>query len=596
MEIKTSKNYSLKSKYCESVNLHLPLNDYPRPQLAREQWINLNGYYDYAIYKKNQDTPEQYDGKIVVPFCVESSISQVNKPLLPDEIIRYRRFFELPTIDNFQVVLLHFEAVDYLSEVFINNRFVGKNRGGYLPFSFDITKYIKQGENELIVSVEDPTDTFYQERGKQVLKPKGIWYTATSGIWQSVWIEIVPLVHFEAVKIIPNIDNSSIRIHPVVITEDQKEAKITIYDKTKKVLSSIIPINQFSEIAIKNPKLWSPESPHLYDVDLEIIENEIVIDKVKTYFGFRKIHVSKDSQGLPRIYLNNKIYFQTGVLDQGYFPESLLTPPTDQAMIDDIETMKSLGFNMLRKHIKIEPRRWYYHCDKIGMLVWQDMPSGGVGYIGDFLAVGLPNIGIHIRDSFYKRFHRHDFKGRQEFETHLKGMIDHLFNHPSICTWVPFNEGWGQFDAKRIGQEIKKHDPSRLVDHASGWHDQKGPDFVSIHKYIFEIKQPKKDGIRPFVLSEFGGYSQIISHHVWDEANSFGYKMFDSKTSLSDAYELLIQKQVLPLINSGLCASVYTQLSDVELEVNGLLTYDREIIKLEKFMVIALNKLLTATN
>ena len=596
MENKTNIQFNLTSKYCQSVNLQLPLNEYPRPQLAREQWINLNGYYDYAIYKKTQEMPEQYDGKIVVPFCVESSISQVNKPLLPDEIIRYRRYFELPVIDNNQVVLLHFEAVDYLSEVFINNQFVGKNRGGYLPFSFDITKHIKQGENELIVSVEDPTDSFYQERGKQVLKPKGIWYTATSGIWQSVWMEIVPKVHFEAVKIIPNIDNSSIRIHPIVMTDEIREATISIFDKSKKIFSSIIPINQFSEIVIKSPKLWSPESPNLYDVVIEIMENEIVIDKVKTYFGFRKIHIEKDSQGLPRIYLNNKIYFQTGVLDQGYFPESLLTPPTDQSMIDDIETMKSLGFNMLRKHIKIEPRRWYYHCDRIGMLVWQDMPSGGIGYIGNFLAVGLPNIGIHIRDNRYKRFHRQDFKGRQEFETHLKGMIDHLFNHPSICTWVPFNEGWGQFDAKRIGQEIKKHDPSRLVDHASGWHDQKGPDFVSIHKYIFEIKQPKKDGIRPFVLSEFGGYSQIISNHVWDEINSFGYKMFDSKASLSDAYELLIRDQVLPLVNSGLCATVYTQLSDVELEVNGLLTYDREIVKLEKFMVVALNKKLTASN
>ena len=589
MENGFMKSFSLKSKYYNSVNLELPLNEYPRPQLQREHWINLNGYYDYSIYKKEQDIPDQYNGKIVVPFCVESLLSQVNKPLLPDEILRYHRAFELPEVDKNQVVLLHFEAVDYLSEVLINNQFVGKNRGGYLPFSFDITKFINKGINELVVSVEDPTDTFYQERGKQVLKPNGIWYTATSGIWQTVWIEIVPALHFDAVKIISNIDNSSIRIHPIVITDEPKEVKITLYDKSKKVLSTVIPINKFSEITIKNPKLWSPESPNIYDVTLELIEKDIVIDTVKTYFGYRKIHIAKDAQGLPRIYLNNQLYFQTGVLDQGYFPESLLTPPTDQAMIDDIETMKSLGFNMLRKHIKIEPRRWYYHCDRIGMLVWQDMPSGGVGYIGNLLAVGLPNIGIHIRDNHYKRFHRNEFKGRQEFETHLKGMIDHLFNHPSICTWVPFNEGWGQFDAKRIGEEIKKYDPSRLVDHASGWHDQKGPDFVSIHKYIFEIKLPKKDFNRPFVLSEFGGYSQVLTNHVWDETHSFGYKMFDTKTSLSDAYEQLLHEQIIPLVDKGLCAIVYTQLSDVELEVNGLLTYDREIVKLEKFMVLAIN-------
>jgi len=580
----------LKSKYEGTVNLEMPLNDYPRPQMVREEWINLNGRYEYVIYKKDDDLPEKYQGDIIVPFCVESSISQVNKPLHPDEILKYRRSFTLPKLSQDKRVLIHFEAVDYLSEIFINHQFVGKNRGGYLPFSFDITKFIKDGINELIVNVQDPTDTFYQERGKQVLNPKGIWYTATSGIWQTVWIEIVPNIHFEALSIIPNIDNSTIRIHPIARTEETKDVRITIYDKNKKIVTSIIPMNQFSEIKIPNPKLWSPETPHLYDVILEMLDNEIIIDSVKTYFGMRKIHISQDEKGIPRIYLNNKIHFQTGVLDQGYFPESLLTPPCDQAMIDDIETMKNLGFNMLRKHIKIEPRRWYYHCDRIGMLVWQDMPSGGDGYIGNFLAVGLPNIGIHVADKHYKRFHRSSFKGRQEFETNLKAMINHLFNHPSICTWVPFNEGWGQFDAYRIAHEIKQYDPSRLVDHASGWHDQKGPDFASIHRYIFEVKVPKNVMNRPFVLSEFGGYSQVIPNHVWNEEKSFGYKMFDSKTALSDAYEKLFHEQIIPLVNKGLCATIYTQVSDVELEVNGLMTYDREILKLEKFMVTALNE------
>ncbi len=581
---------SLVSKYSKNINLDLPLNDYPRPEMERSSWINLNGRYDYAILSKNEDSPTEYHGEIIVPFCVESSLSQVQKKLMPDEVLWYRRIFQVnETLEN-QRLLLHFEAVDYYCSVYINNQLVGKNRGGYLPFSFDITNYVIVGDNQLIVCVEDPTDTGYQERGKQVLNPKGIWYTATSGIWQSVWMEYVPNVYFDSVKIVSDVDNSLIRICPNIVNSDNHIVNIKIYDDSSEISSQKIHPNSFTEIMINHPKLWSPESPHLYQVILELTDKNQVIDTVKTYFGLRKIHIGLDSTGLPRVFLNNQIYFQTGVLDQGYFPDGLLTPPSDQAMIDDIETMKSLGFNMLRKHIKVESRRWYYHCDRIGMIVWQDMPNGGEGYIGNTLAVALPNLGIKIKDHSYRRFHRNNIKGRQEFETHLKGVIDHLYNHPCICCWVPFNEGWGQFDALRIGQEIKKIDPYRLVDHASGWHDQKGPDFVSIHKYIFKVKTPKKDKKRPFVLSEFGGYSQILSKHCWDESNSFGYRMYESKAELSSAYEKLLEEQIIPLVPKGLCASIYTQLSDVELEVNGLITYDREIMKLEKFVVNDLNE------
>lgn len=586
----------LQSKYAKDVDLNLPLNDYPRPEMMRNDWINLNGKYAYAITKKTEMAVEQYQGEIIVPFCVESSLSQVQKQLNPDETLWYHRQFELKEIIPNHRLLLHFEAVDYLCSVFINNQFVGKNRGGYLPFSFDITNLVKSGINTFDLSVEDPTDTGYQERGKQVLNPKGIWYTSTSGIWQTVWMEFVPIIHFESIKIIPDIDNSSIRICPNINSNGLLSVKIKIYSQSKLILESLIEANNFSEIKILKPILWSPETPHLYDIKLDLMSENQIIDHVDSYFGLRKIHIENDENGYPRIFLNNRIYFQTGVLDQGYFPESLLTPPTDQAMIDDIETVKKLGFNMIRKHIKIEPRRWYYHCDRIGMLVWQDMPNGGEGYIGNAIAVVLPNMGIKFKDNLYRQFHRSNFKGRQEFETHLKSMINHLYNHPSICCWVPFNEGWGQFDANRIGVEIKKIDPSRLVDHASGWHDQKGPDFVSIHRYIFKVKTPKKNNKRPFVLSEFGGYSQIISKHCWDETKSFGYKMFDSKTDLTSAYDLLINQQIMPLIPKGLCATVYTQLSDVELEVNGLLTYDREIIKLDKFVVLELNNKLKYQN
>lgn len=584
-------NRSLLSKYSNNINLNLPLNDYPRPEMERENWINLNGRYDYAIVSKNDDSPVDYQGLIIVPYCVESSLSQVQKQLKPDELLWYRRFFQVNESFDNKRLLLHFEAVDYYCSVFINNQLVGKNRGGYLPFSFDITNYVIVGDNQLTICVEDPSDTGYQERGKQVLNPKGIWYTATSGIWQTVWMEYVPSVYFDSVKIVSDIDNSIIRICPNIVNSNNHDVNIKIYDDALLMVNQIIAPNAFTEIEVKCQKLWSPESPHLYQVILDIIDNKHqTIDTVKTYFGMRKIHIGLDSLGYPRIFLNNKIYFQTGVLDQGYFPDGLLTPPSDQAMIDDIETMKNLGFNMLRKHIKIESRRWYYHCDRIGMIVWQDMPNGGEGYIGNTLAVALPNIGIKIKDHFYRRFHRNNLKGRQEFESHLKEMINHLYNHPSICCWGPFNEGWGQFDALRIGQEIKKIDPYRLVDHASGWYDQKGPDFVSVHKYIFKVKAPKKDKKRPFVLSEFGGYSQIISKHCWDESKSFGYRMYESKAELSQAYEKLFEEQIIPLVSKGLCATIYTQLSDVELEVNGLITYDREIIKLDKFVVDNLNK------
>ncbi len=588
---KNEKNINLfSSKYTKNVDIEKPLNEYPRPIMERDNWINLNGRYQYAILPIDAGLPLKFDGEIIVPFCVESYLSGVQKNLSPDEKLWYQKTFDWITRDVQTVTILHFEAIDYESEIYINGIFVGRNRGGYLPFSFDISSYLTIGKNKLLIGVTDPTDTGFQERGKQVLNPKGIWYTATSGIWQTVWMENLNPIHFDTIKIITDIDKGVVRINPIVRTTENITCKISIQDQKKLVADLSVKPNHFTEITLKNCKLWSPESPFLYLMTLKLYVGENNVDNVKSYFGMRKIAIEKDNYGYPRIFLNNKPYFQVGILDQGYFPDGLLTPPTDQAMIDDILIMKDLGFNMLRKHIKIESQRYYYHCDRLGMLVWQDMPSGGEGYIGNIMAFVLPNIGIHINDKKYRLFHRQNLKGRQEFESNLNSMISHLFNHPSICCWVPFNEGWGQFDAKRIAENIKKYDPSRLVDHASGWHDQKGIDFNSVHRYILDIKLPKKNMNRPFVLSEFGGYSQVISSHVWDEKNSFGYKMFETKNSLSDAYEMLIREQVIPLIQRGLSATVYTQLSDVELEVNGVLTYDREIVKFEKFMMRSLNE------
>jgi beta-galactosidase/beta-glucuronidase len=588
----TGVSHGLVSKYAPFISQTTPLNDYPRPQLQRAEWINLNGWYDYVILDRSIAFPDQFTGKILVPYAVETAASGVRKSLTPNEKIWYRRSLEVPELSENERMILHFEAVDYECEIFLNQRGIGKNTGGYLPFEFDITDFVSTGMNELIIGVTDPTDQGSQERGKQVLDPKGIWYTATSGIWQTVWCEIVNDIRIADLRIIPDPDRSLVRIKPTVTTLEEIKLTLSVFFKGKLVRRIVVKPDCFNEIELPEFQWWSPENPQLYDIKIDLSQNGMLKDSIRSYFGMRKFHIGKDDSGLPRLFLNNRPYFQTGVLDQGYFPESGLTPPTDQAMVDDIQAMKSMGFNMLRKHIKVEPSRWYYHCDRLGMLVWQDMPSGGKGTPSPFFVVALPNIGIRIKDHHYPWFRREDPQGRAEFQSGLQGMIDHLFNHPSICCWVPFNEGWGQFDAKQTADFVKQIDPSRFVDHASGWYDQGGKDFVSVHKYVMKIRKPHTDRERPFVLSEFGGYSLILPDHVWDHEQSFGYRMFDSEAHLTEAYANLIKTQVLPLVRKGLCATVYTQLSDVETEVNGLLTYDRSVIKMDVETVRHLNETL----
>jgi beta-galactosidase/beta-glucuronidase len=582
----------LLSKYTSKINLDLPLNDYPRPQLVRDNWVNLNGLYEYNVLDKSIAFPEQFIGKILVPFSIESSISGVKRTLTPTEKLWYRRTIEVPFLLENQRLILHFGAVDYESEIYLNQHLVGKNVGGYLPFEFDITDNVTPGMNELIVGVTDPSDTGYQERGKQVLNPKGIWYTATSGIWQTVWMEVVNDISITGLKIIPDFDKGLVRIKPVYSYLYDVKLSLVVSAKGKVIRRVVMNDDCFNDIAIPNFQAWSPESPFLYDIKIELTQNGILTDTVKSYFGMRKFSIENDIHGLPRLFLNNQPYFQTGVLDQGYFPDTLLTPPTDQAMIDDIETMKELGFNMLRKHIKIEPARWYYHCDRLGMLVWQDMPSGGQGYAGLWFTVILPKLGIRFSDSAYAKFKRESPHSRAEYKTGLTGMVEHLFNVTSLCTWVPFNESWGQFDAKKTAEFVKQIDPSRFVDHASGWYDQKGPDFLSSHQYFFKLKKPISDKKRPFVLSEFGGYSLILAEHDWNQEKSFGYKMFKTIPELTNAFVNLMEKEAAPLVAKGLSATVYTQLSDVETEVNGLLTYDRSLVKMDGEKVRAANDLL----
>lgn len=563
-----------------------PLNEYPRPQFERADWLCLNGEYNYSISKSEQ-MPISLGGKILVPFAPESRLSGVERHLEPDETMWYSRTFTVPKEWKGKRIILNFGAVDHICEVFVNGNSVGSHRGGYNPFSFDITDSLNGKENELTVKVKDPTDKGGQQRGKQASASHGFWYTATSGIWQTVWLEPVNKLHITKVDVTPDIGSSSIILKPVIPSGCM--LSIEIYDAQNNKIAEK-SINGIDSIVIPDMKLWSPEDPYLYSVTYTLKKGNAVCDTVVSYFGMREYSIKKDKDGYQRLCLNGKPYFQSGLLDQGYWCDSGLTPPSDEAMIYDIQKMKDMGFNMLRKHIKVEPARWYYHCDRLGMLVWQDMVSGG-DYVSTLIVGALPNMNIkNLKDDNYKMFKREDPDEREHFKTELFEMIDNLYNSVSICCWVPFNEGWGQFDAYEIGWAVKKKDPTRFVDHASGWHDRKGPDFVSMHRYILPVTLPKKDPNRPFVLSEFGGYSYIIPGHVWNRKKSFGYVMFKSSEALTAAVKKLYEKQIIPLIPKGLSACVYTQVSDVEFEVNGMLTYDRQIVKVDEETIKSVNK------
>lgn len=575
----------MKTRWTDSVNALCPLNEYPRPQLVRENWLCLNGQYDYAVTGEKSDRPESFQGRITVPFAIESLLSGVGRTLMPDERLWYRRFFRIPEEYTGKRIILHFQAVDWQCDVYVNSVRAGGHTGGYCPFEFDITDLLKDGENELVVKVYDPTDKGWQQRGKQVLSSTGFWYTGTSGIWQSVWLEPVEFCHIDRLKLTPDIDSGELKVK--VFTDCDCGSVLTAKVKKEDEIIFEGQISAEDSIPVPDARLWSPEDPFLYGLEVTL-DCEGTKDKVESYFAMRKFSIVKDDKDIPRLALNNAPYFQRGLLDQGYWPDGGLTAPCDDALIFDISEMKRLGFNMIRKHIKVESERWYYHCDRLGIIVWQDMVSGGKALNLVYAGV-LPNLNINVRDNQYRAFNRDKPEWREQFKTELFEVIDHLYNYPCIGCWVPFNEGWGQFDAKEIGQKIKFYDPSRIVDHASGWHDQNGPDLRSMHRYILPVTMPTGSKGRPFVLSEYGGYSRIIDGHVWNKAKSFGYVMFKNEEKLSKAYASLHLKQILPLIKKGLCATVYTQVSDVEFEVNGVYTYDREILKLDENTVKLMN-------
>lgn len=562
----------MKTIWGERLDINRILKEYPRPQLQRDSYLNLNGIWKYAI-TANDTEPVLYDGDIVVPFSPESELSGVRRQLLPSETLWYRREVMLPK--GFHQpqnrLLLHFGAVDQDARVFINGIEVMHHCGGYLPFSIEISSYIESGANgfTLKLLVHDSTDTSYHARGKQKTRRGGIWYTPQSGIWQTVWLESVPRIAVDSLKIEPLFDASAVAL--TVVSAADTDCTVSIDYEGDKVHT--LRTNCREIIAMKDFTPWTPETPRLYTFSVNLGD-----DVVTSYFAMRKFSVGVDTSGKRRLFLNNRPYFHNGVLDQGYWSDGLYTAPSDEAMVYDIETMKRLGFNMLRKHIKVEPLRWYYHCDRLGILVWQDMVNGGGRY--SLLTISSPLItGIHFKDFRYRWFARQNAVGRQEFSEELTEMVRHLYNCPCIAMWVPFNEGWGQFDAAKAVTLIQSLDTSRTIDHASGWHDQKIGVFQSLHVY-FKPYRFRKDKLgRVVILTEFGGYSYPVAGHCYN-TKDFGYKKLASPAKLFEQYRKLYEQRIIPAKASGLAATVYTQLSDVEDEVNGFLTYDRKILKL----------------
>ncbi len=569
----------------------IPLPEYPRPQMVRPDWVNLNGEWDYAIRPQTESEPRKYDGKILVPFVAESALSGVQRNLQPNERLWYHRTFPIPETWCGRRVLLHFGAVDHACEVWVNGVAVGSHVGGYLPFTFDITHFLKPGENDLIVAVTDPSDSGLQQHGKQVLHPKGIWYTAVSGIWQTVWLEPVPETSIASFQLIPDLDTGTLSI-TVKLTGEVAGVTLaaTVSIDERSIAAARSKADEPLVLTIPDAHPWSPTDPFLYPLHLKLEKDGAMLDEVVSYFAMRKFRLVSDSQGRQHFALNNQPLFLYGPLDQGYFPDGLYTAPSEEAMLFDIEYARKIGCNMIRKHVKVEPARWYAACDRLGMIVWQDMPSGGLpdSDVTAYLAITM---GLwHGDKTRLKRFGRANEENRQQFQAELMEMIATLYNFPCIAVWVPFNESWGQFYAREIAELVKKADPTRLVDHASGWFDQGGGDFISKHVYFKKLPSLSPDKLRAAVISEFGGYSLKIGQHVWDENKKFGYRFYSTREQLTEAYIRLLQDELEPLIEKGVSAAIYTQTTDVEIEINGYLTYDRKMEKMDSSRLLEIHQ------
>jgi len=543
--------------------------------MKRDNWQNLNGLWDYAILDAEQNKPAEYQGKILVPYPLESALSGVKKAINEKEKLWYTRTFKIPANWKNKKILLNFDAVDWESHVWVNNKYAGSHKGGYDAFSFDITDMLdKNGQQVITVSVWDPTEKGTQPKGKQTTDTHGFWYTAVTGIWQTVWLEAVdPRAFIQSIKIIPDIDNSSVIVSANIAgLESNHNLKVIAKDGDKTVAEFSGNSMGNIQLTIENPKLWSPEHPFLYDLQIELLHNNRIIDKVNSYFGMRKISRMKDKNGLYRLALNNEIYFQFGMLDQGWWPGGLYRSPTDEALKYDIEVAKRLGFNMLRKHGKVEPPRWYYWCDKLGILVWQDMTPGDI-------------TGEYGTDRTKE--------SSEQFELEYREMIHQLYNNPSVVTWVIFNEGWGQYDTKRLTQWTRQLDNTRLVNSTSGFVDKGTGDIHDVHTYPGPSGAPIEKN-RAMVLGEFGGLGFPVKGHLWNPEKAWGYVDYKNKKELENAYSSLIDK-LMPYVSEGLSAAIYTQVTDVENETNGMMTYDRAVIKMDHNLLMDKAKLIYST-
>lgn len=568
----------IRTQWAEQVTPENVWPEYPRPIMEREDWKNLNGLWDYAIVERGKHVPATFDGQILVPFAAESVLSGVGKTVGAEKELVYRRSFDIPSSWKGKKVLLHFGAVDWKTDVWVNGVKVGSHTGGFTPFSFDITEALQGRENTLMVKVWDPTDQGYQPRGKQVSRPEGIWYTPVTGIWQTVWLEPVSESYIQDLRITPDIDHSLLSVQAVVNEATSKDlVEVKVFDGRKLVAQGKSINGECVQIEmLEDVKLWSPDSPFLYTLKVALKQGGKVKDEVASYAAMRKYSSRRDANGIVRLELNNQPLFQFGPLDQGWWPDGLYTAPTDEALRYDIQKTKDFGFNMIRKHIKVEPARWYTYCDQMGIIVWQDMPSGD------------RNPEWQNRKYFEGTEMKRSAESEACYRKEWKEIMDALYSYPCIATWIPFNEAWGQFKTPEIVEWTKQYDPTRLVDPASGGNHYTCGDMLDLHNY----PAPELylyDAQRATVLGEYGGIGWVVPEHIWEPDRNWGYIQFNSSKEVTDEY-VKYAEQLYNLIPRGFSAAVYTQTTDVEVEVNGLMTYDRKVIKVDEKRVKAINR------
>ena len=568
----------IQTKWAEAINPEQVLPEYPRPIMERQEWKNLNGLWKYALISKGADLPKAYDGEILVPFAIESALSGVGKEVGADKELVYQRTFEIPSAWKNQHVLLHFGAVDWKTDVWVNDIKVGSHTGGYTPFSFDITSVLAKGINTLTVKVWDPTDRGPQPRGKQVSHPEGIWYTPVTGIWQTVWLEPVSEKHIEQIRITPDVDMNVLTVKAALENGKCSDVvSVKVFDGSqlvaegKSINMEPVEVNMPEDV-----KLWSPDSPFLYTLKVELIQDGRVIDAVDSYAAMRKFSTRRDANGIVRLELNNEALFQFGPLDQGWWPDGLYTAPTDEALRYDIQKTKDFGYNMIRKHIKVEPARWYTYCDQMGIIVWQDMPSGD------------RNPEWQNRKYFEGTEMKRSAESEAIYRKEWKEIMDCLYSYPCIGVWVPFNEAWGQFKTPEIVEWTKQYDPSRLVNPASGGNHYTCGDMLDLHNYPAP-EMYLYDAQRATVLGEYGGIGLVLKEHLWEPDRNWGYIQFSSSKQATDEY-VKYANLLYDLISKGFSAAVYTQTTDVEVEVNGLMTYDRKVIKLDEKRIREINQ------